>query len=269
MARSWETRSDRVATLEELVEFVEAKVDLRDPETVCRAAPLLGQLANDRALLARTIVEELADWETFQRQNKYYSPAFILARRPGFVVRAIPWLPDPGAEARLDPFYGVAHNHTMAFLTAGYLGPGYATEIYECDADRLPAEVGARVELRALERTTLPPGKVMYYRYLADVHTQRPPPALSVSLSLLVLTPGLDTRDQHYFDVARGTVAGLGGPMNAARAALCAIAGSLDPAGSAATLARVSAAHPSAIVRAAAGEQPIHATPHPTRGGAR
>jgi hypothetical protein len=80
-------------------------------------------------------------------------------------------------------------------MTVGFFGPGYETTIYEYDSSKVTGFVGESVDLRFLETTQLPPGKVMLYRPHADVHAQYPPSELSISLNLMV-RDATEKRDQ-------------------------------------------------------------------------
>jgi hypothetical protein len=109
-------------------------------------------------------------------------------------------------------FYGVPHDHNFSFLTAGYLGPGYWSDYYEYDYDRVLGSPGEPVDLQFVERTRLSEGKVLLYRAHRDVHSQLPPESLSVSLNILALSPASEFRDQYAFDLASSRISGLLNP---------------------------------------------------------
>jgi len=86
-----------------------------------------------------------------------------------FFLRANVWLPsrllhktNAEGEKRLFSFE-TPHDHNFELLTVGYLGEGYATVIHEYDGP-FEGEVGEKVDLRFLKRTSLPEHKVMFYR---------------------------------------------------------------------------------------------------------
>ena len=105
--------------------------------------------------------------------------------------------------------YGLAHNHNFSFLTIGYFGPGYRSEIYEADPSKVEGYMGESVELKFLEDTTLPVGKMMIYRRGWDVHTQLPPEGLSISLNLLMASSGNNAVTQYYVDTETGKIIGF------------------------------------------------------------
>jgi hypothetical protein len=250
-----------VIGLDELVDHVRAKVDLDDHDSICEAAPKLAALANDKAFLGRWLAEQLRCPERFQPDSAYYSRAFVLARGPRFMVRATMWLPDEVPELPLvdndderiagltNSMYGVVHNHTFSFLTVGYFGPGYDTDTFEVDPERIDVE--APVDLRPLGRTTLQVGKMMYYRAKIDVHNQIPPPSLSIALNLLVMSED-ESAEQFYFDLGSRKVAAVVGARNAARCTICDLAGAVGDEETRELLARAGARSVSPRVQAAA-----------------
>lgn len=214
MALTIDAATDRSITLEEYLRHVREDVDIESAESVIASAPMLRALANNRTFLAEEIHRQLLDWRHFQPGNRYVSEAFLLGSGPGFVVRANFWTPRPeGARERLiqervNNGYWLAHDHNFSFLTVGYWGPGYETEIYAVDPGSFRGEAGEEVDLVPLERTSLPVGKVMYYHARRDVHVQHYPPALSVSLNLLLFRQHTILESQYYFDLERRRVIG-------------------------------------------------------------
>jgi hypothetical protein len=59
-----------------------------------------------------------------------------------------------------------------------------------------------------LEDTSLPTGKIMYYRACRDIHVQAPPSAFSMSLNLMIVSADFGARDQYWFDLSEGRVTG-------------------------------------------------------------
>jgi hypothetical protein len=94
----------------------------------------------------------------------------------------------------------IAHTHQFAILTVGYLGPGYRMTSYRLDPEPVPG-VGERVELR--ERYDHPPlavGETRLYAPFTFAHSQRPPTARSVSLSLVAWPPNPCQRPALFVD---------------------------------------------------------------------
>ena len=98
------------------------------------------------------------------------------------------------------------HDHNFDFMTVGYHGSGYRTEIYEYDYDRVCGYPGEKIDLRFLENTRLGRGKVMFYRKSKDVHIQHPPESLSISLNLMLRCPNQHTRQQYEFDIEQSRI---------------------------------------------------------------
>jgi hypothetical protein len=150
---------------------------------------------------------ELRDLSAFQKDSPYSAQSLSLGGvHKKFYLRANVWLPkrelhsvNDAGEANLYS-YDFAHDHNFDFLTVGYFGPGYETDIYEYDVREVRGEVGEVVDMKFLESTSLPYGKMMIYRASRDVHVQKFPCEFSISLNLL--TPGKEPiRDQFAFDL--------------------------------------------------------------------
>jgi hypothetical protein len=217
MARLIPADTSDTLDLEAFVERVDADVDFDDPAALPGAAKLLRMLANDRRFLARHIAAEIAAG-AFQPGNQATAATFHLATRPRFIVRANVWLPLRGTEvARAAQerlfFYDVPHDHDFDFLTVGYHGPGYETDLWEYDEtdlweyDRaaLEGRPGEPARLAPCGRARLERGAVMHFRAHVDVHAQRPPEALSISVNL-VSRVRRASWSQLLFDVERGVV---------------------------------------------------------------
>jgi hypothetical protein len=258
MALTLEVSTSRILGLSEFLAYVREEVDPSDPDSGIRAAPMLLALAQNRTFLAEEIHRQLQEWRSYQAGNDFISETFVLGRGPGFLVRANFWTPQPESEAareihsRVNSVYRIVHNHSFSFLTVGYWGPGYGTDVYEVDAAACQAEVGERVDLRYLETTTLPVGKVMYYRRERDVHLQRFPPELSVSLNLVLSPPDTSLCNQLYFEAETGNVIGRGSSGAAGWRFLCRMSGALGDTDTGPLLDAISTEHPSRRVRAAA-----------------
>lgn len=262
MAATLPTDAREVIGLGDLVRFLDERIDVDDAASLCSAAPMLRALANNRAFLADLVANELAEPELFQADNNYFSRALVLYSNERYAIRAAVWLPEGAADSTPtavdedgalvglgNSIYGLVHNHAFPFLTVGYWGPGYSTTIYECDGNR-HREIGDAASLRLLEHTSLPVGKVMYYRAFDDVHSQEPPPATSISLNILVNNDAQTLEDQYDFDAASGRVAGVVGQGNDARGTLCWMAAELCGGETRDLLQAIATQHPSLRVRA-------------------
>jgi hypothetical protein len=197
--------------LAELIDALEERFDPRDDEAMVQWAPALRRLAGNRKFLGDLVIEELKQHCSGQTARNQYSAQVVLlhgSRR--FLVRANLWPAEADsvyANSGPQPFfYGAPHDHNFSFLTAGYLGPGYWSDYYEYDYDRVAGCPGEEVDLRFTERACLSEGKVMLYRKHLDVHSQLPPESLSVSLNILALSPAVDFKEQYGFDLASSRI---------------------------------------------------------------
>ena len=201
-------------TLDELIAALDVEPgDLADEERLAAFGPLLARLARNPDFLADAAVAELKARHRVDSTIGGYGAQVLMLRPAGgrYVLRANFWPAEEDAVVRASGpapfFYNHAHDHNFSFLTVGYVGPGYWSEHYEYDVDRVVGVPGEKVELTFIERARLDPGMVLLYRARRDVHVQLPPDAFSVSLNILAVEPSQIWRDQFRFDIAAGTIA--------------------------------------------------------------
>lgn len=206
-----------IASIEEYMEYVERKVDLRDPDSIAASAPMLRALANDRTLIVQKLNERIQN--SLSDGALPSAQTLLLARSQDFYVRANIWpaIADmANGRTYQDQFaYNIAHDHNFTFMTVGYLGPGYETEIYEYDYDDVEGYVGEVVELHFLEKVKFTAGTVMLYRASRDLHIQYAPEELTITLNLMVSLPEVRIRDQYYFDLVNRTISSYPGQLQA------------------------------------------------------
>jgi len=197
-----------VVSLDEFIDHVHSSVDLRDMDSIAAAAPMLRGLANDRDMVVQRLNRQIK--QQFRSQSVASAQVIYLGEGRDFYVRANLWPSNADVAAGRvyqDQFaYHLAHDHNYNFMTVGYHGPGYVTEIYEYDYDRVEGRVGETVDLRFLERTHFSSGMVMLYRAGRDVHIQYPPDDLSITLNFMISTPDVRLRGQYFFDLERRTL---------------------------------------------------------------
>jgi hypothetical protein len=219
MALTLTCNTDRVVSLDEFIDHVHSHVDLRDQDSIAAAAPMFRGLANDRGLVVSRINQQVK--ERFRSRTVASAQAIFLGSGREFYLRANVWPSHADiASGRVyqDQFsYNLWHDHNYNFMTVGYHGPGYVTEIHEYDHDKLEGFPGEKVEFRFLERTLFGPGMVMLYRASRDVHIQLPPEDLSVSLNFMISTPDVRTRDQYFFDMDSSTLADYPAELDGSR----------------------------------------------------
>ena len=259
MALTIDGQTTEVISLEEYREYVGSHVDVRDLDSVCNSADKLKALANNKTFLIEHFNQSLRDWRNFQLANSYTAQTLLLGAGPDFIIRANIWTPPPAdpelraTQKRLF-VYDVPHDHNFSFLTVGYFGPGYETTIYEYDPKRVAGEIGEKVELRFLERTTLPVGKMMLYRMSRDVHSQEYPERLSISLNLLLAPPETNQREQFLFDLKSSRIAQYARNTASTRLTMCRVARYIGDSRTATLLDELSCKHSSARVRLTAAE---------------
>lgn len=207
-----ESKQTSSMELEELVERLDRDFDPRCHDSMSAAADHLKALANNRTFLADRVAGELKDLASMQRGNSYSPQVIMLHLNPckNYFLRANIW---PSANDAVmqasgpDPFfYHKPHDHNFNFLTVGYHGPGYWSDYYEYDYDKVSGYPGEDMGLRFIERSALTEGKVMLYRAFVDVHDQLPADELSISLNIMENTLRPVVSDQYAADTAAGVI---------------------------------------------------------------
>lgn len=211
MALTLPGSTSNVVSIQEYIEYIHANVDLRDMDSVAASAPMLRALANDRELVVRQLNKQVKN--SFKADAVPSAQAIFLGKGEDFFVRANIWPSSADVTAGRvyqDQFsYNLAHDHNYSFMTVGYLGPGYVTEIYEYDNDQLEGYVGEPVNMRFMERTLFSTSMVMLYYASRDLHIQYPPEDLSITLNLMISTPEVRIRDQYFFDLEKKVLTGF------------------------------------------------------------
>lgn len=203
-------------TLPELIEALnDPRFDPTEEDSFAAAGPLLKRLANNRDFLAEIAVAELKDRCHRQSASNRYSSQVIMLHRASekYFLRANFWPSPKDSVFRTSGtspfFYHVPHDHNFSFLTVGYLGPGYWSEYYEYDYEKVVGLPGESVDLKFVEKARLEPGKVMLYRAHLDVHNQLPADDMSISINIMHATPCLPFLSQYRFDVKEKKIAGI------------------------------------------------------------
>lgn len=249
---------DGALSLREFISFLETTVDVSDAESLAEAAPQFQALANDEDLVASHLDAQIKKYFSAGSLDTNGPQSLILGAGRDFFLRANIWLPPQisGAfraqEAQLYS-YGNMHDHNFGFMTVGYFGPGYTTDLYIYDPTKVVGHVGEAVDLEFVETTTLPKGRVMVYREKVDVHTQFPPEALTISLNVMVPNKGDSEKDQYFFDAGTRTITGM--PEFAIvhkRASIVALAGAIANENTTAVLIDLMTSAPCRRVREAA-----------------
>ncbi|MBX7541003.1 transposase [Qipengyuania sphaerica] len=189
----------------------------------------LKRLANDRQFLGDMLVDQLERRFRDTGLESSYGPQSIVLSRASTnsFLRANIWPSEDescfrssGAKAFV---YEVPHDHNFNFLTVGYFGPGYGSDYYEYDYESVSGWRGEVADLRFVERTNLAEGKMMLYRANLDIHSQLPPPSMSVSLNIMHIDQSQGWCDQYGFDLDSNAVTGILNPTSTECFMRCAV----------------------------------------------
>ena len=183
------------------------------PQSTDRASAILAGLYKNRDLLTPALTSALTEQAgPNPAQHRYTGQTIELGgdASAGFMIRANIWpaaddplMQRPGAEGFQ---YGFAHDHNFDFLTIGYHGPGYRSDFFAYDYDRIIGFVGEDISLTPTESITLTKGTMLHYRAHQDIHRQWPPDSLSISLNIVHVHPRQSWFDQYGFDVESGRI---------------------------------------------------------------
>lgn len=203
--------TQRVVSLDEYFDYVNRNVDLYDLDSIAESTFMLAGVANDRRLIVDRLNARVRDALEF-RASESSAQVVFLGRGNGYYLRANIWPSEADLQHdRLfkDQFaYDLAHDHNYNFITINYHGPGYITELFEYDYRKIEGYIGEVVDLQARGTVHFKDGAAMLYRASDDVHIQRPPTELSITLNLMIELPEVSARDQHLFDVQTKTIVG-------------------------------------------------------------
>lgn len=206
MALQIEVRPEAPVDAETLLRIAASEVDGRCADSIASIAGLFVAYASRPGLAAHLASKALAHLVD-AKPLPFYSPqSFVIGSCKHVLLRGNLWMPStslgPLRSHEEEVFsYHRAHDHNFYFLTYGYSGPGYETELFEIDPSTLTGSVGDRARVVSRRKAMLEPGSVMLYRAHVDAHTQRPPAKLSLSINLMFNHPELTSREQYWFDV--------------------------------------------------------------------
>jgi hypothetical protein len=218
MALIWDLETDRSMEVDEFLSQVQDAVDPTDVESLASCAEALRALANNRTFVLEAFHKELKEFWSGERRNAYQPQSIQIANTPDFFVRANIWLPiEKGT--RTEVFqkrlysYDLPHDHNFSFLTVGYFGEGYTTDIYEYDFKLCLGFMNETAHCTHLGQYQLHPGRVMLYRAGKDIHIQYAPQDVSVSLNLMGRTVDVNWDQQYIFDLTRDRLIGGAGDL--------------------------------------------------------
>ena len=157
------------------------------------------------------------------------------------------WLPPAATAVERDSQRSLSalwfpHDHDFSFLTVGYWGSGYATSIWEYDSQKVVGRITEPVDLTFLEHTTLPRGKVMFYR-ASSMFTRRISFRV-VSVPEPIAIAGNGSMSQYMFDPGAGVISGIIPKLALNRVSLCLLARHIGNDETADRLESLTVAHP-------------------------
>lgn len=244
-------------SLEEFTEICNEQMDPEDEASVVAMAPWLQKLGNNKSILINHVNDYLATIADTEMSGGYTSQSFVISSLKGGYLRANIWVKSKsyaGDTSWEDSLYtyNYPHNHNFQLLTVGFWGSGYRTDIYELEMSDLLGYPGESVKLDFLENTTLPEGKVMYYRRSLDVHTQLPPEEFSISLNLMPADKSIAITEQYDFDLTSSCIRDIVGGQVEAQVSLLTMARHMGDDKTAELCGQIAATNPNHRTRLAA-----------------
>lgn len=251
MSRTISCDTTEEISIEECFAGAIDSIDPRCIDSIVEFAPQIKKLSNNRTAISHALCGYLKDYASVEYGGLNYSPnSFILSpAHPNFVIRANIWLPlCADAERRVFEAnlfaYHRAHNHNFHFLTVGHYGPGYFTDIYAYERDKIAGYLNEQVEMPHVERSSLTPGKVMFYQADKDIHNQYPPISASVSLNLVVISEEERLHDQYFFDTKNSAISGYSDTLASKRVSLLKFAACVADDNTIDVLSSIASTHP-------------------------
>lgn len=182
-------------------------------ESLAENAAILAGLAANRSFLAAILNADLRHAINGEKTHIYTHQCLILAQNDDYALRANFWVPPTKYVERSELekelySYELAHDHNFDFITIGYLGSGYVTDLFQYDRSSVQGLIGEAVDLEFLGTERLEPGRVLGFKGGKDVHVQYYPSEFSVSLNLLLRDKQQQELPQYYFNVAAKTISG-------------------------------------------------------------
>lgn len=182
-------------------------------ESLVENAAILAGLAADRSFLSGVVNADLRHAINGEKTHMYTHQCLILAQNENFALRANFWVP-PTKHAERSVLekelysYELAHDHNFDFITIGYLGSGYVTDLFHYDRSAVQGLIGETVDLDFVGTEQLTLGSVLGFKGGKDIHIQYYPREFSISLNLLLRDSAQQELPQYYFDVSERKISG-------------------------------------------------------------
>ena len=184
MAKTITQNNTESISLNEFFELCD-QIKLESEEELEAYAPYIKMLANNPKCISDYLCEYLTSMSSLEQEHSFLPPVFMPKVTDNYIFRIVIWPVIQISQDKNGLLYNYAHNHDVGFLTCGYCGSGYRTDIYDYDYQHHQGLVNEPVELDFLESTTLPPGKIMQYMAGSDMHMQYAPETPSISLNMI------------------------------------------------------------------------------------
>lgn len=170
-------------------------------------APLLRALAANETLLNDFYLMELKDIEAFKNKQSLSGQNLNLANLKNCDIRMVFWPKKSSNDSisTLKAFsYTIPHDHNFHFMSIGYSGPGYLTNMYTYNHKKVSGCVGERIDITTLGTYNVSKGDIMIYEESRDIHTQIPPNDFSITINII---PKQRFRNyQYYFNLETNTI---------------------------------------------------------------
>ncbi len=242
-------------SLDEYIAYCDEHLDPEDVDSVLAGADKLHALSRNRTFLIDRLNDYFKHAGELEEVNSYSAQALLLTIRPGYVLRTNTWV-KPTIYAGSDSWerqlysYDYAHNHNFNLLTVGYLGSGYFTDLYRLpNPDKIVGYLGEKVDMESSGRLQLGLGDVLLYERMTDVHIQRAPEDLSISINLMPLDRNISLTGQYAFDVNEKTISALVGSQIAQQVDLLRMAGCIGNDQTMDVILHVARTHPNQNTR--------------------
>ena len=207
-----ESARDEGIDIEEVLGLLPEAETYRGQDKWFHILDLMRRMTGEVAYVEKFIRSMIHDRNDFDLKDGYRDTSVVLDSVNGYGIRLNKWKPfghrqiDMQTDVGLT--YDLAHNHDFQLLTKGIWGSGYQTDLYRFESDTALGAFDEAVDLRFQGRLQLTKGSVLWFEEFRDVHVQRPPDELSLSLNFIPL--GRTVRNgQLFFDTETAKVTGF------------------------------------------------------------
>jgi hypothetical protein len=211
LADIYDIEDSQIISLDEFIDTCKQVRDIQSEEGLLGIVPSFRRLGNNKSVLIDALASRLRAGLD-PGANVAYLASVMIAVEKNFVIRLNAWARPKPFEKRESFAFDVPHNHDFNFLTIGYYGPGYDTDLWTLRTKDFIGYVGEKVYLDPQPRRRLTEGRIMHYRRDIDVHLQLDPPSFSMSLNLIPKNPAHTNgsfSEQYEFDIATSSVSRL------------------------------------------------------------